>query len=352
MLKSFRYLLFPFSLIYGGVIVLRNFLFDKNIFHSTAFNFPIICVGNIATGGTGKSPMTEYLIELLSKKYKVATLSRGYKRKTKGYAIATQTTTALDIGDEPMQFYQKYKNEIKVAVGEERLVAIPQLLQDAPDTEVIILDDGFQHRKVKAGLNIVLTDYNNLYTRDFLLPTGDLRDTKKSMQRADIIVVTKCPTNINGEERNTILKELKITSSQQVFFTEIFYSNPYHLFTKEKIEFGADADVLLIVGIANPKPLKAFLSNQVQHYDMLKYADHHIFTIADLQDIKQQFEKSKTANKIILTTEKDAVRLQKFGQELAQLPIYVLPIKQQFLFNEANIFDKLVEGFVGEFKQG
>ena len=351
MLKSFRYLLFPFSLVYGGVIVLRNFLFDKKIFKSFEFNFPVICVGNIATGGTGKSPMTEYLIALLSKNYKVATLSRGYKRKTKGYAIATETTTALDIGDEPMQFYQKYKNEITVAVGEERLVAIPQILQDAPTTEVIILDDGFQHRKVKAGLNIVLSDYNNLYTRDFMLPTGDLRDVKKSMSRADIIVITKCPASIDVLEKNKVLQELKAMANQQVFFTEIIYANPHHLFTKEKINLHENAEVILIVGIANPTPLKAYLSKTVRQYEMLRYADHHIFTISDLKEIKQQFEKNKHSDRIILTTEKDAVRLEKFGSELADLPIYVMPIKQQFLFNEGNKFNEVVSGFIEKFSK-
>ncbi|MEO7045012.1 MAG: tetraacyldisaccharide 4'-kinase, partial [Ferruginibacter sp.] len=164
MLKSFRYLLFPISLIYGAAVWLRNWFYDKNIFKSSSFNFPLICVGNLAVGGTGKTPMTEYLVELLDDKYVTATLSRGYKRKTKGFAIAGDGTTALDIGDEPMQFHQKFPN-LTVAVGEERLVAIPQLLQQKPTTQVIILDDAFQHLSVKAGLNLLLTEYKNLYTR-------------------------------------------------------------------------------------------------------------------------------------------------------------------------------------------
>ena len=340
-----------FRSVYGGVIVVRNFLFDKKIFKSTSFNFPIICVGNLATGGTGKSPMTEYLIELLYNKYKVATLSRGYKRKTKGYALATERTTALDIGDEPMQFYQKYNGKINVAVGEERIVAITHILQDVPDTKVIILDDGFQHRKVKAGLNIVLSDYNNLYTKDILLPTGDLRDVKASMKRADIIVVTKCPSELNEEEKNKVIKNIAATTSQKVFFSEIKYAAPYHLFTKNSIEIKNDTDVLLIAGIANPKPLKEYLSKNVAHYDMLKYSDHHIFSIADLKEIKTQFEKNKTEHKIILTTEKDAVRLQKFGNEITDLPIYVLPIKQGFLFGEGEVFNKNVVNFVESFAQ-
>jgi tetraacyldisaccharide 4'-kinase len=350
LLKSFRYLLFPISLLYGGVIALRNYFYDKKILKSVSFNFPIICIGNIAVGGTGKSPMAEYLIELLYNKYNVATLSRGYKRRTKGYAIATEGTTALDIGDEPLQFYEKYKGKISVAVGEERIVAIPQLLQDAPNTNVIILDDGFQHRKIKAGLNIVLSDYSNLYYKDFMLPTGDLRDVKGSMQRANIIVITKCYENISEVEKNNVLQKIKATSAQKVFFTAIAYGNPYHLFTKQKIDFNKAEDILLVVGIANPKPLKEHLSKNLHQYEMLKYADHHIFTIADLKEIKNQFEKNKTPNKIILTTEKDAVRLQKFGEELSVLPIYVLPIEQKILFEEAPNFENEVLHFIQNFK--
>ncbi len=199
MLKSFRYILFPFSIIYGFIIWLRNKLFDKKILRSASFNFPLICVGNLAVGGTGKTPMTEYLVDS-KKKYTVATLSRGYKRKTKGFAIADENTTALEIGDEPMQIHKKFP-EITVAVAEERVVGIPQLLHEKPNTEIIILDDAFQHREVKAGLNILLTDYHNLYTRDFILPAGDLRDVRSSSKRADIIVVTKCKPDLDEEER-------------------------------------------------------------------------------------------------------------------------------------------------------
>jgi tetraacyldisaccharide 4'-kinase len=329
--------------------MLRNFLFDKNIFKSASFNFPIICVGNLATGGTGKTPMTEYLIEILQNKYEVATLSRGYKRKTKGFAIANERTTALEIGDEPMQFHGKFPH-ITVAVGEERIVAIPQILHDKPACNVIILDDGFQHRTVRAGLNIVLTDFKNLYTRDLMLPAGDLRDIKASIKRAHIVVVTKCKSDLSIEEKNEIEKELKLLPSQKVFFSEILYAPPVHLFTKETVNISTDTDVLLITGIANPKPLKAFIEKYVHSYDMLKYADHHIFNSGDLKDIKRHFEKLKSGNKIIITTEKDGVRLKKFESELAAMPIYVLPIKQRFLFDEDVQFTNLVTNFIDSFK--
>jgi tetraacyldisaccharide 4'-kinase len=349
LLKSFRYLLFPFSLIYGGAVILRNFLFDKNIIKSVSFNFPIVCVGNLATGGTGKTPMAEYLIEILKDEYKTATLSRGYKRKTKGYAIANEITTALEIGDEPMQFHEKYK-DITVAVGEERIEAIPQILHDRPDTEVIILDDAFQHRTVRAGLNILLTDYRNLYSRDLLLPAGDLRDVKTSRKRADIIVVTKCKSELSEIEKNDIKRELALLPNQSIFYTEILYSAPYHLFTQEKSSFGINTDVLLITGIANPKPLKSFIEKHAHSYDMLRYADHHIFSSIDLRDIKKQFDRIKSENKIIITTEKDGVRLKKFEKELSELPIYVVPIKQSFLFGEAHLFDKMIIDYIKKAK--
>ena len=345
MLKSFRYLLFPLSLIYGAIIWVRNFLFDKKIFKSAKFNFPIICVGNLAVGGTGKTPMTEYLIEMLQPTYATATLSRGYKRKTTGFAIANATTTALEIGDEPMQFHEKYPT-VTVAVGEERFEAIPQILHARPATQVIILDDAFQHRSVIAGLNIILTEFKNLYSRDLMMPAGDLRDIRTSSKRAQIIVVTKCKSTLSIAEKEIIEKELKPLQHQKIFFTEILYAAPYHLFTKELYGMGAGTVLLLVTGIANPKPLKSFLAEHVHSFDMLRYPDHHIFSSTDLKDIKKQFEKIKSSDKIILTTEKDAVRLKKFEKELNDLPIYALPIKHHFLFNEGEDFNKIVNGFM------
>jgi tetraacyldisaccharide 4'-kinase len=349
MLRSFRYLLFPFSLLYGGVIWLRNLFYNKNIFKSASFNFPIICVGNLAVGGTGKTPMVEYLIRLLKSQYHVATLSRGYKRKTKGFAIADESTTALEIGDEPMQFHQKYPG-VTVAVGEERLVAIPQLLHSRPQTGVIILDDAFQHRQVKAGLNILLTEYRNLYTRDFMMPAGDLRDVRSSSNRADVIVVTKCPGTLTEEECKALVKEIKPAENQTIYFTRIHYVQPYHLFSKEPVNFTAETEILLICGIANPRPIKDFLAKHVHTYEMLRYADHHIFSISDLEDIKKQFAAIAAPNKMILTTEKDAVRLQKFEKEIAGLPICVIPIEHEFLFGQGAAFNKQVMEFVASFK--
>ncbi len=318
---------------------------------SSTFNFPLICIGNLAVGGTGKSPMAEYIVKLLYKNYKVAILSRGYKRKTKGYALANPQVTALEIGDEPMQFYDKFAEDITVAVGEERLVAIPQILQDRPDTDVILLDDAFQHRYVSAGLNILLTEYKNLYTRDFMLPAGDLRDVRASAKRADIIVVTKCPTHIDVTNKKSISLELQPLAHQKIFFATLKYTQPYHLFTKVEKNLEAATNVLLICGIANPKPVKDHIRDHFQTYDYLGFPDHHIFDSNDLKDILKHFMALKGQNSSIITTEKDAVRLKKFKEELEGLPIYVLPIQHQIMFNEGATFDQHILHFVSNFSK-
>lgn len=350
-LKSFRILLLPFTIVYGIIVKIRNWFYDKNYLKSAQFNFPLICVGNLAVGGTGKSPMVEYLVRLLQPHFKIATLSRGYKRRTKGYALANANTTALEIGDEPMQFHIKFP-ELTVAVGEERIVAIPQMLHDKPDLQVIILDDAFQHRIVRAGLNILLTEFSNIYTQDILLPTGDLRDERRSARRADFIIVTKCPTDISQDKKYKLLRSIKPKQHQRVFFTAIDYGTPFHIHdnTDEWILTQND-EVLLVCGIANPKPLKEYLLNTVHTYYQKDYSDHHIFNIDDLNEIKERFNKINANRKLILTTEKDAVRLIKFSDELKDIPIYVLPVKHKFLFDDTEVFDNLIINYVKNFKQ-
>ena len=349
MLKSFRFVLWPLSVVYGSIIWLRNKLFDRNILRSVSFNFPIICVGNLAVGGTGKTPMVEFLIRILSEKYSIATLSRGYKRKTTGFAIANDNSTALDIGDEPMQFHNKFPG-VTVAVAEERLVAIPQLLHDKPATEVIILDDAFQHRHVKAGLNILLTEYKNLYTRDFILPAGDLRDVKSSRKRAEILVVTKCKSHLTIEEKEKLVEELNPLPHQKIFFAKLEYGSPYHLFTKKEKFLNPDVHILLICGIANPKPLKEILNAYVFTYDMILFKDHHIFDMDDLKEIQEAFDNITSPNKMILTTEKDGVRLAKFESELKSLPIYVFPVRHTIMFGESDMFELQIKQFISRFK--
>ncbi|MFL5773604.1 MAG: tetraacyldisaccharide 4'-kinase [Flavisolibacter sp.] len=349
-LKSFRVLLLPFAVLFWMIIVVRNWLYDRQILKSTTFGLPLICVGNLSVGGTGKSPMVEYLVLHLRSYFKVATLSRGYKRKTKGYALATPYTTAIDIGDEPMQFHQKFP-DVPVAVGEERIVAIPQLLHDRPQTEVIILDDAFQHRAIKAGFNILLTEYANLFTRDFFLPTGDLRDVRSSYKRADIIVVTKCRGDMSEKERQEIIDEISPKEYQKVFFSCISYGTPYHITRRDFCFMDENTEVLLITGIANPRPLKNYLEERIHTYYMMHFNDHHIFSIDDWRDIKNRFHDIDANKKILLTTEKDATRLLKFHQEVNSLPFYVVPIEHKFLFHQEMAFNEEVITFIQNFKQ-
>jgi tetraacyldisaccharide 4'-kinase len=349
--KSLRLLLFPFSILVWIYLRIRNWLYNKKIIRSTSFNLPIICVGNLSVGGTGKSPMVEYLLNLLHKQYQMGTISRGYKRKTKGYVLAGEHTTAIEIGDEPMQFHNKFP-DVAVAVGEERIFAVPQLLQDRPFTKAIILDDAFQHRAIQAGLNIVLTDYNNPYWHDFYLPTGELRDNKRSAKRAQIIVVTKCPPLLTDVQKKDCLRNIKPSDGQQVFFSTIDYGTPYHILDKAVLPLDQQTEVLLVCGIANPLPLKKYLEEHCALYMEKSYGDHHIFTIDDWKEIENRFNKLDGKKNIILTTEKDAVRLQKFGSLLEGKPLYVMPITPKFLFNEGEKFDKaiveFIDGFSGE----
>jgi len=349
-LKSFRILLLPFSLLYWLAIAIRNWLYNKKMIHSTSFGLPIICVGNLAVGGTGKSPMVEYLVRLLKDQFKVATLSRGYKRRTKGYALADHGSTALEIGDEPMQFHIKFP-DISVAVGEQRLEAIPQLLHDRPGTQTIILDDGFQHRAIKAGLNILLTDYSNLFTRDFYLPAGDLRDLKSEYKRAQLIVVTKCKPDLAINEKEKIIKEIGLQNGQTIFFSAIEYGQPYHILNHSVFSLTENTEVLLVSGIANPRPLKNLLEKHSKTYYMIQYSDHRIFTIDDLKEVRKRFKAIDAVNKIILTTEKDAVRLVKFNAEIADWPLYVVPVRHHFLYGEGDRFNQLVINFIRNFGQ-
>ena len=352
LLRSFRIFLFPLAIIYWLIIFVRNNLYDKKIFGSTSFGMPLICVGNLSVGGTGKSPMVEYLVKNLKGNFKVATLSRGYKRKTRGYALANDSSTALEIGDEPMQFHIKFP-DVPIAIGEERQEAIPQLLHDKPETECIILDDAFQHRSIKAGLNILLTDFSNLFTRDFYLPTGDLRDLKSSYKRAEVIVVTKCDPLITEEKRKEITEEIKPLPGQHLFFTANKYRDPYRINNPgETIKLSTKIEVLLVTGIANPQPLKELMQENSETYFLQHFPDHHIFSIDDWNEIKKRFNEMGSKNKIILTTEKDAVRLVKFGDDLSTVPLYVIPLEHHFLFNENEKYLNLINEFIRNFKPG
>ena len=340
-MSKIRKILYPLSLLYGEIVGARNKAFEKGVLDSVSFTIPIIVVGNLNVGGTGKSPQIEYLVRLLQNKYKVAVLSRGYKRKSKGFQLANKNSTATQLGDEPFQFYKKFNNII-VAVDADRVNGINQLQQLEDPPEIILLDDAFQHRQVNAGFTILLTDYQNLYVYDSMLPSGNLREKKEGAKRAQIIVVTKCPDNLSEEHQFITAQKLKPELDQTIFFSTIEYYNAV-LNNKDEISILElkQYQVLLITGIANPNPLVQFLEDNSIKFDHLKYQDHHDFTKSDKNKIYNDFDLIKSDKKIILTTEKDYVR----NFEGDNKNIYYLPIKTKFLDNEED-FNKLILNYV------
>lgn len=331
-----RKILFPFAVLYGLITSIRNFLFDKGILKSYAFDLPVIAVGNLSVGGTGKTPQIEYLIRLLSDKYKIATLSRGYKRQSEGFVLADASSNAQILGDEPFQYFQKFPN-IKVAVDANRKNGIEQLLAQTDKPEVILLDDAFQHRKVKAGFYILLTSYGDLFCDDLMLPTGNLRESRSGAQRANIIIVTKCPFNLSQEKQNDIKNKLKLAASQELYFTFIAYDNfIYGESGKMNVNEIQSASKLLVAGIAKPEPFFAYL--QDTNDACLSFPDHHNFTDKDILEIKNSAQ-----NNIIITTEKDYVRLKG---RLPSEQLFYLPIQSAFLSGSEN-FDKTITNYVG-----
>ena len=335
MINLLRKILFPFAILYGFITGIRNFLFDKGILKSFSFDVPVIAVGNLSVGGTGKTPQIEYLIRLLSPKYKVATLSRGYKRQSNGFVLADSTSNAAILGDEPFQFYSKFKN-IQVAVDADRKNGIEELLSQSNKPELILLDDAFQHRKVKAGFYILLTSYGDLYSDDFILPTGNLRESRSGAKRANVIIVTKCPANLSLDEQNKIKTKLQLDSNQELYFSYIDYDDSVYSEDKTlKVSEIKNMDKLLLAGIAKPEPFFNHLQNK--NDNKLVFPDHHHFTEKELLEIK-----NKSQNKIIITTEKDYVRLKG---KLSNQQLFYLPIRSSFIFSGEN-FDKRVTDYV------
>nr|WP_294776378.1 tetraacyldisaccharide 4'-kinase [uncultured Flavobacterium sp.] len=324
-----RKLLFPLAVLYGIVTSVRNYLYDKGILKSYSFDIPVIAVGNLSVGGTGKTPQIEYLIRLLSPQYKVATLSRGYKRKSKGFILADANANAEILGDEPFQYFQKFP-QIQVAVDADRRNGITQLLAQKEKPEVILLDDAFQHRKVKAGFYILLTSYDELFCNDFMLPTGNLRESRSGAKRAHLIIVTKCPSDLSELGQQNIKK--KIGLPVPIFFSFVDYDEAvYNANDRLSIVAVKQQEKLLLAGIAKPQPFFDYL--QSGNDAVLTFADHHHFSESDILAIK-----NKANGKIIVTTEKDFVRLQAedFGNQL-----YYLPIKSKFIAGQDQ-FDALV----------
>jgi tetraacyldisaccharide 4'-kinase len=328
-----RILLYPFALLYALITDIRNLMYDKGYLSSQSFDIPTINVGNLSVGGTGKTPQIEYLIRLLKDDYKLAVISRGYKRHSKGFVLADQSATPQSIGDEPYQIHQKF-NDITVAVDEKRARAIRKVLDNfSPD--VILLDDAFQHRSVKAGLNILLTPFYNPFFNDYVLPAGNLRERRQNAKRADLVIVTKSPELIEVSKKNKITSQINRYTKAPVFFSSIAYS-PFVLNEKDQktLKDLKDYGILLVTGIANPKPLLTYLSEKNLNFESLKFGDHHYFSAADIKGIMQKFDSLKASKKIILTTEKDYVRLKPHIQEdLFYLPIQT-KIKDRELFNQ------------------
>jgi len=331
-MKGLRLLLLPFGILYWLITSLRNAFYDKGIFKSFVAPIPVIAIGNLSVGGTGKSPQTEYLIRLLSDKYRIATLSRGYKRKSKGFVLANQNTTVDELGDEPFQFFSKFKN-IRVAVDSDRINGIQNLLKLDNPPEIALLDDAYQHRKVKATTYILLTAYSDLYCDDFILPVGNLRESKKGASRAEYVIVTKCPSTLTANEENRIREKLKLKKHQKLFFTTVGYDG--YVFSSVSKQSVAEVQLqskVILAGIAKPEPFFDFLRNK--NDILLKYPDHHNFSEEQITVIKQ-----KAAGKLIVTTEKDYVRIKdKFDGD----QLFYLPIKTEFLNKEEEFKDSLL----------
>lgn len=327
-----RILLLPISLLYHIVLTIRHKLYDWHILRSKGFDRPIICVGNLNLGGTGKTPHTEYLIQLLKDSHQLATLSRGYGRKTKGFQLADPQSTFETVGDEPMQYFKKFP-DIQVAVDEDRVEGVEKLLAGKNTPDVILLDDAFQHRRIKAGLNILLTEYQHLFCDDFLFPAGTLRDIRSAAKRADIIVVSKSPKTLGDAEKQQIVNKLKPTEKQKVFFSSLEYAplKPLNKAAEQSSTENTDS-VLAFCGIANPKPFFEELKKHYKTVDSLAFGDHHAYTENDIKTILKRFADLEDNKKIIITTEKDAARLTNspYLCQFETAPLYDLPVSLRF----------------------
>jgi len=333
--------LYPFSLLYGLGISIRNGFYETEMLKGSKFNLPVISVGNLTVGGSGKTPHIEYLIVLLKEHLNVATLSRGYKRKTKGFRQVERKDNVSAAGDEPLQFKRKFP-DIAVAVAESRNIGIPQFLHVQPNIQVILLDDAFQHRSVIPGLNILLTEYSKPFFADALMPAGRLRDNKSSYKRADVIIVSKCPDTIQEEERKNLI----------ALIDPFHYLTPYQIFDfSKKLLPEPSASIILISAIASTDYLITHLEEEYDEIINMKYEDHHYFTKVDLEQLVLTFNQIQNPNKYILTTEKDGIRLGEHYNYISQnnLPIYILPIKVAFLDSDGLLFDDLLKKFLLNF---
>lgn len=343
-----RVLLFPFAGLYGLIMAIRNKLFDWKVLPSESFETAVISVGNLSYGGTGKTPVVEYLIRLLKDNYELATLSRGYKRNTKGFVLAGASSTFEEIGDEPLQYHTKF-NKINVAVHEKRRKGIKKLQKLCPDLNVVLLDDAYQHRYVKPGLSIMLTDFHKLYVNDYPIPAGTLREFRCGSKRADIIIITKTPGVLSPITRRRITSLIKPKIHQQLLFSYISYGKPVPLCEKHsdllKKRYTA---ILLFSGVANSYPLQEHLRTMCTDLHVMDFMDHHKYTLQDLEKIRANFDNMFTRNKVIFTTEKDAMRLDKSALRdvIKNMPVFYIPIKFRFHNGDSVIFDDQIREYV------
>lgn len=347
-----RVLLLPFSLLYGIGIGLRDLLYRVGVLRSVRFDIPVISVGNLSVGGAGKSPHIEYLLGWLGQYIDVAVLSRGYGRKTMGYRAVSTIDTAEQAGDEPLQFKRKFP-DAAISVSESRALGVPELVKYNPGLQCVLLDDAFQHLAVTPGLNIMLTEYSRPFTRDWLLPSGRLREWRYGYRRADVIVVSKCPPEMTNRQRREILAEIDPYSHQKVFFSRYEYGQPYHLLNpEEKRLLDLQTDMLVLSAIANTDYLLAYLGEQARSLQTLEFVDHHYFKEEDLIEMKRRFDRMDSKNKIIITTEKDAARLELHRDFFLEhrLPVYVLPVQVAFCDNDEAGFQEAVKAFMLGFK--
>lgn len=346
-------LLYPVSLAYGIATGIRNFLYSAEIFRSESFSIPVICVGNITIGGTGKTPHTEYLAGLLSKHFRVAVLSRGYKRKTKDFRIVDPASSVGDSGDEPLQIARKFSG-VTVAVGGNRVKSIKQIIELRPETEVILLDDGFQHRRLTPGFSILLSDFNRPMSEDHLLPYGSLRESRHNMRRADIILITKTPPCISPIERRLIVSRIEKLPYQNLYFTAIKYLRPVPLFKNTQAGFSLEWNsfsqngVVLVTGIANPDPFEEHLKKTFSTVVHLRFPDHHDFSEGDIQKISGAWNELNTPHRYLITTEKDAMRLMNFNtfSEEIKSAFFYIPVGIEFLNDDKDEFDKIIIDYV------
>lgn len=348
MTRTLQVILLPVSLCYGLAMMVRNWLFNLRLLPSKTFGKPVISVGNLTYGGTGKTPHIEYLIRLLTPAMLVATLSRGYGRKSKGYILASKRSNVKYIGDEPMQFLKKFE-QVKVAVDEKRSRGIQLLLEKHPGLDVILLDDAFQHRYVKPGLSILLTDYHRLYSEDMILPSGTLREFRGGAGRADIIVVTKTPKIFSPITRRRIIEELKPGNLQHVYFSYIKYSDPTPVFDSMTLTLPIKlTNILLFTGIASDDPLREHLERMCSELVVMKFADHHAYTVNDIELITRKYHDLPTQKKIMVTTEKDMMRLKtpELSTYLKNLPLFCVPMEIDFHGTDKEQFDNEILRYV------